>query len=325
MKYFGVASCPYCKKRVNLLRTWSLKRQGEYQCPRCNGISNIFLSPLIYVFALLAVFSGGAAYFFHKFILDDISLSTVGQVLLPFAVFFLLSLFMVHLEKPVIKKMTPAEIARKQRKERNQLERKTGQRPVSTDQRSAPSGQNPGRTQQNGSGKQALPAQKRQMLYDSEEYLPRKEYHTGTLPAPANQADLAKTAEVELPKAVSAQRTAPAPVRRAAPVQRSQGVQGRQAVSVQQGPQVQAAQVRQGAAVQPPAAANQTVQPGGYGAAERKTVSRPVSVGSGTPSRPVTHGNDPGAGGDDFFAKYDDPNYVERRLQELQQGRKNTD
>ena len=77
MKYFGVASCPYCKKRVNLLRTWSLKRQGEYQCPRCSGISNIFLSPLIYVFALLAVFSGGAVYFVHNFILDDISLSTV--------------------------------------------------------------------------------------------------------------------------------------------------------------------------------------------------------------------------------------------------------
>ena len=45
MQYFGVPRCPYCKKRVNLIRTWSLKRQGEYRCPRCGGISNIFLSP----------------------------------------------------------------------------------------------------------------------------------------------------------------------------------------------------------------------------------------------------------------------------------------
>lgn len=98
MKYFGISSCPYCKKRVNLIRSWSLKRQGEYRCPRCGGISNIFLSPLIYVFALLAVFAGGASYFFHKFILNDISLSTLVQVMIPFAVFFLLSLFMVNLE-----------------------------------------------------------------------------------------------------------------------------------------------------------------------------------------------------------------------------------
>ena len=75
MQYFGVPRCPYCKKRVNLIRTWSLKRQGEYQCPRCGGISNVFLSPLIYVLALLAVFSSGAIYFFHKFVLDDVDLT----------------------------------------------------------------------------------------------------------------------------------------------------------------------------------------------------------------------------------------------------------
>ena len=84
MQYFGIPKCPYCRKRVNLIRTWSLKRQGEYQCPRCGGISNIFLSPLVYVFALLAVFSGAAVYFFHKFILDDIGLTTCFQVFIPF-------------------------------------------------------------------------------------------------------------------------------------------------------------------------------------------------------------------------------------------------
>ena len=83
MQYFGVPKCPYCKKRVNFIRTWSLKRQGEYQCPRCGGISNIYLSPLVYVFALVAVFAGVAIYFFHKFILDDITLTTGIQVKCP--------------------------------------------------------------------------------------------------------------------------------------------------------------------------------------------------------------------------------------------------
>lgn len=113
MRYFGVPTCPYCKKRVNLIRTWSLKRQGEYQCPRCGGISNIFLSPLVYVLAMLVIFSGGAMYFFHKFVLDDISLETAIYVFIPFAVFFLLSLFMVYLEKPVIKKVSREEYMKK--------------------------------------------------------------------------------------------------------------------------------------------------------------------------------------------------------------------
>lgn len=125
MHYLGVPACPYCKKRVNLIRTWSLKRQGEYQCPRCGGISNIFLSPLVYVLALLAVFAGGAMYFFHKFVLDDISLETAVYVFIPFAVFFLLSLFMVYLEKPVIKKVSKEEY-RKKRHIRSAVEGSAG-------------------------------------------------------------------------------------------------------------------------------------------------------------------------------------------------------
>ena len=67
MQYFGIPTCPYCKKHVNLVRTWRLKREGEYKCPRCGGISNIYLSPLVYVFAVLAICAGVCIYFFHKF------------------------------------------------------------------------------------------------------------------------------------------------------------------------------------------------------------------------------------------------------------------
>ena len=63
MQYFGIPTCPYCKKHVNLVRTWRLKREGEYKCPRCGGISNIYLSPLVYVFAVLAICAGVCIYF----------------------------------------------------------------------------------------------------------------------------------------------------------------------------------------------------------------------------------------------------------------------
>ena len=161
MQYFGVPTCPYCKKRVNLIRTWSLKRQGEYQCPRCGGISNIFLSPLIYVFALLAVFAGGAVYFFHKFILDDVSLSTALQVLIPFAVFFLLSLFLVYLAKPVIKKVPRAEL---EKKKRGKASFENRRRPAGT----------------------AAAGQTGRVFYDSEDYVPQMDYRTGPMPLPEN-------------------------------------------------------------------------------------------------------------------------------------------
>ncbi len=112
MQYFGVPICPYCKKRVNLIRTWRLKREGEYKCPRCGGISNVYLSPLIYVFAAVAIFAGICIYFFHKFVLDDIGLFTCLYVFIPFVGFFLLSLFTVYLRRPVIKRVQPREEVR---------------------------------------------------------------------------------------------------------------------------------------------------------------------------------------------------------------------
>lgn len=52
-------------------------------------------------------------YFFHKFVLDDVTLETTLYVFIPFAVFFLFSLFMVYLEKPVIKKVSKEEYEKK--------------------------------------------------------------------------------------------------------------------------------------------------------------------------------------------------------------------
>jgi membrane protein implicated in regulation of membrane protease activity len=126
MQYFGIPTCPYCKKRVNLIRVWSLKKHGEYMCPRCKGISNIYLSPLVYVFAVLAISAGFLIYFFEKFIMDSIDMTTALWVLLPFALFFLLSLFFVYLQKPVIKKVRRTPDGRFFDEQGNELKMKMG-------------------------------------------------------------------------------------------------------------------------------------------------------------------------------------------------------
>ena len=175
-----------------------------------------------------------------------------------------------------------------------------------------------------------------QMFYDSEEYLPRGEYHTGPLPTAEERVDLAKTSEVQLPKTATVQRSPSA--QRPAPVQRSASPQRAPVEGRRQGPQTagtqtvgeqRAAPVRQ-RAVSQPAAASQVVYPSGHTAVRSPAgvsrpvearrpveVSRPAAV-SEMPSRNVTHVDVPPVA-DDFFAKYDDPDYVARRLQEIQE------
>lgn len=207
MHYLGVPTCPYCKKRVNLIRTWSLKRQGEYQCPRCGGISNIYLSPLVYVLALLAIFGGGSMYFFHKFVLDDISLETALYVFIPFAVFFFFSLFMVYLEKPVIKKVSKAEYEKK-RRIRSAVENSAGTVPHPDPQ---------------------------QGYYEEDDYVPRNSHRAGLedrQPGVVNQAAFSRaklqaavenTQQSQLParpKRPAPQASAASPQRQPAPIRR---------------------------------------------------------------------------------------------------------
>lgn len=287
MQYFGVPTCPYCKKRVNLIRTWSLKRQGEYKCPRCGGISNIFLSPLVYVFAVIAALFGGITYFFHKFILDDISLSTILQVFLPFAVFFLLSLFLVYLKKPVIKKVPKSQVERGKSR---------AQRPA------APEGSNAVR--------------RNRAFADEGDYLPKMEYETGTIerleapkrPAPRRQESPAlqraeeKTSVLEkLPPAKSTPRDSkPAPA-------------SSPAHEVQRKPQVERTPLpRNRTAVNGPVQREEKLEASMqdavtfYPAEEPRRSSRVVS----SVEIPETDG--------DFFAKYNDPAYIEKRLKEIE-------
>lgn len=142
MHYFGIPTCPYCKKRVNIIRVWTMKKHGEFMCPRCKGVSNIRLSPLVYVFAVLAVAAGFLIYFFSKFILDNVSLITSAQVLIPFIIFFILSLFFVYLEKPVIKKVRKTADGRFFDENGNELKMKMGKMVSAAEPRSSYTVQN---------------------------------------------------------------------------------------------------------------------------------------------------------------------------------------
>ena len=264
MQYFGVPTCPYCKKRVNLIRTWSLKRQGEYQCPRCGGISNIYLSPLIYVVALLARFAGGAVYFFHKFVLNDITLDTALQVFIPFALFFLFSVFFVYLAKPVIKKVSRDELEKKKR----------------------------GRSKEPAASTGAL-LQTGRAYYDGADYPPQQ-----VQPAPP---------PVQLsprPRPESRQRPAPVPEAQQPLSRRLEGTAPQSPAR----PQTAPPRPQATAAIRPPVPVSRPAR-------QAAPIAQPLQ-----PSRQSAQpalGQEPPRAADDFFAKYDDPAYVQRRLQEI--------
>lgn len=104
MKQLGRPVCPYCGKKVNFIITWGLRRRGEYCCPRCQGISNVFLSGAASVSAFLAVAISGILMLCLIFLLKDPTWWSVLAVLAPYVVFYIISLFCVQLRKPVFRR-----------------------------------------------------------------------------------------------------------------------------------------------------------------------------------------------------------------------------
>ena len=103
MKQLGIPVCPYCGKHVNLVRMWTLKRDGEYVCPYCNGISNVRHAPFMNIFAAVCGVAAFLIFAFTQFILSKTSFMTCVYVFLPFVVFFVGSMFMVQLLEPVVR------------------------------------------------------------------------------------------------------------------------------------------------------------------------------------------------------------------------------
>lgn len=98
------AECPYCGKKVGLLKCWIIKSQGEYRCPQCGGYSNIVLNSVILLLALLAVLISGVLYAAQLLFIRSFSWQILLLVFLPFLLFYILSVFMVGLRKPAVRK-----------------------------------------------------------------------------------------------------------------------------------------------------------------------------------------------------------------------------
>lgn len=347
MRYFGVPTCPYCKKRVNLIRTWSLKRQGEYQCPRCGGISNIFLSPLIYVLALIAVFGGGAMYFFYKFVLDDVTLETALYVFIPFAAFFLFSLFMVYLEKPVIKKVSKEEYEKKRLIRSAVAESPNARASAREEYYDDDSYRSRGSYRP---GPEASQTEERHGVVNQAAFSRAKlqaavENSQGVVIPRAKPSQPAQQQRPVQPQAVPARRPAGAPQQQRAsrpaanqpapqpgyaqrPVAQRPAQQYVQSVPRQQAPRQQAAQQRapqQKSFSQQGAAMQQQYRPAGQ-ARPGQAAQRPAAKNMGAPrqSGRVVGGIETPINQSSYLDKYDDPTYIQRRMKEMGQNNQNS-
>lgn len=108
MKRFGLPQCPYCDKKVNPLTAWFLRTQGEYICPKCGGVANVVLDPLVKVLGVVVILLG-LVFFILAMVdqTDAIPVFYAVLIALPFVLFSILSAFFVHLKRPVLRKREP--------------------------------------------------------------------------------------------------------------------------------------------------------------------------------------------------------------------------
>ena len=99
MNSFHNPRCPYCGKKLGYFNAWAIKTQGEYRCKKCGGFSDVMLAQGIYVLSLIMT-AVGAVFFLLAFLkITELNVFSVLMVVLPFALFFLLSVFFVRLRK----------------------------------------------------------------------------------------------------------------------------------------------------------------------------------------------------------------------------------
>lgn len=107
MRRFRKPKCPYCGDSLNFAKTWVIKRRGEYICPKCGGLSNIHLDPLVYGLGFLAIVIGAAFFAVGLVFSSSLAVVTILGILVPFLVFFLISVFLVRLKKPASPRPRP--------------------------------------------------------------------------------------------------------------------------------------------------------------------------------------------------------------------------
>lgn len=102
-KHLYLPRCPYCGRRLNLVLAFGIKREGEYRCANCGGISNIQLDRRLYPCAAGAV-ALSAVMLLVSLLQQKGSLLLVLLVVLPFVALYALSPLFVRLHRPVIRR-----------------------------------------------------------------------------------------------------------------------------------------------------------------------------------------------------------------------------
>lgn len=96
---FHIPRCPYCGKKLSYLSAWAVKTQGEYRCKKCGGYSDVVLGQGLYVLSLIMTAAGAVCFLLAFIKIQELNLFSVLMVVIPFALFFLLSVFFVRLRK----------------------------------------------------------------------------------------------------------------------------------------------------------------------------------------------------------------------------------
>lgn len=96
---FHIPRCPYCGKKLSYLSAWAVKTQGEYRCKKCGACSDVVLGQGLYVMSLLMTSAGAVCFLLAFLKIQELNLFSVLMVVIPFALFFLLSVFFVRLRK----------------------------------------------------------------------------------------------------------------------------------------------------------------------------------------------------------------------------------
>ena len=104
MKFFQLPSCPYCNKKMNIIATWAIRREGEFRCPRCRGVSNIMLDIKLALIAVASVILSALLFVILRIISQNESIGILILCISPILIFYILSVFFVRLRKPVMKK-----------------------------------------------------------------------------------------------------------------------------------------------------------------------------------------------------------------------------
>jgi uncharacterized protein (DUF983 family) len=107
MKKFRKPRCPHCGEKIGLVNAWALKTRGEYLCSKCGGVSNVVLDRLLYLLAFLTILVSGIFFALGMIGLLSLDIWLILLVLLPFLLFYLMSVFLVRLKKPAVRKRQP--------------------------------------------------------------------------------------------------------------------------------------------------------------------------------------------------------------------------